>query len=73
MASIPGMEKKWQPTPLFLPGESYGQRSLVGYSRWGCKESDMTEQLSIQHTVLPSFVLNVRGFGILQCTFSIFT
>ena len=32
-----------QPTPAFLPGESHGQRSLVGYSPWGCKESDMTE------------------------------
>ena len=30
--------------PLFLPGESHGQRSLAGYSPWGCKESDMTEQ-----------------------------
>ena len=35
------------PTPAFLPGESHGQRSLVGYSPWGCKESDMSEQLSI--------------------------
>ena len=35
--------KKWQPTPVFLTGESHGQRSLVGYSPWGCKESDMTE------------------------------
>ena len=34
-----------QPTPIFLPGESDGQRSLVGYSPKGCKESDMTEQL----------------------------
>ena len=33
----------WQPTPVFLPGESHGQRSLVGYSPWGRKESDMTE------------------------------
>ena len=32
-------------TPVFLPGESHGQRSLVGYSPWGCKESDTTEQL----------------------------
>ena len=32
--------RKWQPTPLFLPGKSHGQRSLVGYSPWGCKESD---------------------------------
>ena len=30
--------------PVFLPGESHGQRSLAGYSPWGCKESDMTEQ-----------------------------
>ena len=36
----------WQPTPEFLPGESHGQRSLVGYSPWGHKESDMTEWLN---------------------------
>ena len=35
--------RKWQSTPVFLPGESHGQRSLVGYSPWGHKESDMTE------------------------------
>ena len=29
--------RKWQPTPVFLPGKSHGQRSLVGYSPWGCK------------------------------------
>ena len=34
---------KWQPTPVFLPGKSYGQKSLVGYSPWGHKESDTTE------------------------------
>ena len=33
-------EGKWQPTPIFLPGESHRQRSLVGYSPLGCKESD---------------------------------
>ena len=32
----------WQPNPVFLPGESHGQRSLVGYSPWDCKEADMT-------------------------------
>ena len=37
--------RKWQPTPVFLPGKSHGQRSLVGYSPWGRKESDTTEQL----------------------------
>ena len=35
--------RKWQPTPVFLPGKSYGQRSLAGYSPWGRKESDTTE------------------------------
>ena len=30
-------------TPVFLPGESHGQRSLAGYSPWGCKELDMTD------------------------------
>ena len=33
--------RKWQPTPVLLPGKSHGWRSLVGYSSWGCKESDM--------------------------------
>ena len=35
--------RKWQPTPVFLPGESQGQRSLVGCRLWGHTESDMTE------------------------------
>ena len=37
--------RKWQPTPVFLPGESHGQRSLAGYSPRGCEESDTTERL----------------------------
>ena len=37
--------RKWQPTPVLLPGESHGWRSLVGYSLWGHKESDTTERL----------------------------
>ena len=36
--------RKWKPTPVFLPGKSHGQRSLVGYTPWGHKESDMTER-----------------------------
>ena len=36
-------KRAWQPTPVFLPREPYGQRSLVGYSPWNPKESDMTE------------------------------
>ena len=37
--------KKWQSTPAFLPGKFHGQRSLIGYNPWGCKESDTTERL----------------------------
>ena len=36
-------KRAWQPPPVFLPGESHGQRSLVGYGPKGHKESDMTE------------------------------
>ena len=39
-------KREWQPTPVFLPGEFHGQRSLVGYSPRACKESDMPAQLS---------------------------
>ena len=38
--------RKWQPTPVFLPGKSHGQRSLAGYSPWGHKESHTTERLN---------------------------
>ena len=46
--SIPGfgkilLRRAWQPNLVFLPGESHGQRSLVGYDPWGCKELDMPE------------------------------
>ena len=48
LGSIPGLRRfpwrrKWQPTPVFLPGESHGWSSLVGYSPRGRKESNMTE------------------------------
>ena len=48
LGSIPGFgrmpwRRKWQPTPVFLPRESHGQRSLVDYSPWGHKELDTTE------------------------------
>ena len=45
--------RKGQPTPVFLPGKSHGQRSLADYSPWGHKESDTTEQLST-HMLLTS-------------------
>ena len=45
--------RKWPPTPVFLPGKSHGQRGLVGYSPWACKESDMTEQSThVIHNIL---------------------
>ena len=52
LGSIPGSgrspeEGNWLPTPVFLPGEFHGQRSLVGYSPWGRKESDTTERLTL--------------------------
>ena len=56
LGSIPGSGKipwrrKWQPTPVFLPGESHGRRSLVGYSPRGRKELDTTEQLHFHMVV----------------------
>ena len=49
--SIPGWgrfpwKRKWQPTLVFLPGKSHGQRSLTGYSPWSCKGLDTTKQLT---------------------------
>ena len=45
--------RKWQPTPLFLPGVFHGQRSLSAYSPWGPKELDMTELLSTHYWGFP--------------------
>ena len=52
--SIPGLGRssgeeshQWQPTPVSLPRKSHGQRNLVGCSPWGCKESGMTERLTL--------------------------
>ena len=49
------MEKKWQPTPVLVPVEFHGQRSLAGYSPWGCKELDTTERLTHTHYSKPWF------------------
>ena len=48
-----------QPPPVFLSGESHGQRSLEGHSPWGCKESDTTEELKHTHTPYMRFL--IRG------------
>ena len=50
--------RKWQPTPVFLPRESYGQRSLAGYSPQGCTKSDATE--ATQHTHILYYVRHER-------------
>ena len=55
MGSITGSRRSpgrghWQLTPVFLPGESHGQRSLVGYSPGGHKESDPTEATYHAHS-----------------------
>ena len=57
--------RKCQPTPVFLPGESHGQRSLEGYSLWGHKESDTTERLTHTHThiSLKGNAVSSRKFG----------
>ena len=53
--------RKWQLTPVFLPGKFHGQRSLVGYSPWCPKESDTTEQL---HNFTPSHTVSASLFSI---------
>ena len=45
--------RAWQPTPAFLPGESHGQRSLVGYHPWGRKESDATDTFPFKSRCSP--------------------
>ena len=57
--------RKWQPTPVFLPGESQGQRSLVGCRLWGGTESDMNEQLHFHFSL--SWVGEGNG-NPLQCS-----
>ena len=56
MGSVPGLERspggeKWQPTPVFLPEKSHGQKSLVGYSPKSHEELDTTERLRINTKV----------------------
>ena len=57
--------RKWQPTPVLLPGKFHGLRSLVGYSPWGRKELDMTERLHFQFLSLYNYtqypVINYKG------------
>ena len=60
--------RKWKPTPVFLPGKSHGQKSLAGYSPWGHKESDMTEQLNNNNSKMRLWQ-GGKGFFIMRSTF----
>ena len=55
------LEKGMATPPVFLPGESHGQRILVGYSPWGCKETDMTKRLTFTYlvTLYPTTLLKL--------------
>ena len=57
------LEKGMQPTPVFLPGEFHGQKSLVGYSTWGRKESDRTKQLT--YTINSYFKIHSKHYTFL--------
>ena len=61
----PGEGNAIIPTPVFLPGEFHGQRNLAGYSPWGGKESDMTEQLTLSlsfHVYYMDMFSNIHVF-----------
>ena len=51
--------REWLPTPVFLPGEFHGQKSLAGYSSWSCKELDTIEQLTLS---LSSSMVEICAF-----------
>ena len=55
--------RKWQPTPIFLPGKSHRQRGLEGYRLWGCKESDMTEQLKNSNKHSPEYISRLQDMN----------
>ena len=77
MGSIPGLGRSAggkivirQPIPIFLPGKFHGQKSLVGYSPWDCKQLDMTEQAHAmpevkEQTCLVTRTVNMRCFPLL--------
>ena len=60
---------EWRPTPVLLPGKSHGQRSLVGYSPWGGRESDTTDiwSLWLCHTVCGSNAINGECLFLFTC------
>ena len=57
--------RKWQPTPVLLPGKSHGWRSVVGYSPWGHKESDTTEQFHLVTWLGPDAMIMILVYTFL--------
>ena len=66
----PWVRRKWLPTPVFLPGESCGQKSLVGYSPRSFKESDTTERLTLSLSI-SVYAQGVHGYTFLKTLSSI--
>ena len=65
------LEKEWQPTPVFLPGEFHRQRSLVGYSPSSCKELDttvVTEHTYIWYIYIHCVYTSIRTLCVCVCT-----
>ena len=63
------LEEAWQPSPVFLPGESHKQGSLMGYSPWGREESDTTEVTELADTEWASLVaLMIKNLPAMQET-----
>ena len=63
----------WQPFPVFLPGEFYGQRSLVDYSPWGRKESDKTERLALHFFSFFNWnTVDIQHYVSFKCVVDIF-
>ena len=76
--SIPGLRRfprrrKWQPAPVFLPGESHGQRSLAGHSQGDHKEWDTTEHVYTPIPPLPWVGVDSEGFLNLKFCHSVST
>ena len=65
--------RKWQPTPVFWPGEAHGRRGPVGCGLWGCKESNTTKQLTHTHTHTHTQVLIAMSLIVLDLFLWVFS